>query len=291
MGLALMLITGCSDQSKPSTQIVAKVNDDEITVHQLNNAIAQYPATSPENIANVRLELVEKLINEQLTVQQALLQKLDRSSEVVMQIEAARREILTKAYLKQVVSGLPKIKSEDAKKFYDTNPALFAQRRIYHLQQITIKQPHPPVAEIEKLTAEKSMNEILTLLKEKNIVYTASAATRAAEQIPLPILNTLAKKTDGGLSVIETPTAITIVRIDTTELAPFNEASALERIPQYLMNEQAKTAINEKLSLLKSNAKIKYMNDFSASTTPVAALPTKTIQKSDTIERGIAGIN
>ena len=129
LGLALLVINGCSDKSKPSTQIVAKVNDDEITVHQLNNALAKYPATPAEKVANVRLDLVGRLVNEQLTVQQALLHKLDRSSEVIMQIEAAKREILTKAYLKEVVSGLPKITPEDTKKFYDANPALFSCQR------------------------------------------------------------------------------------------------------------------------------------------------------------------
>ncbi len=293
-GIALLLINGCSDNQKPATQIVAKVNGDEITVHQLNNALGKLPQMPAENLASVRLDLVNKLVNEQLTVQQALLHKLDRSPDVMMQIEAARREILTKAYLKEVVAGLPKPSPEDAKKFYDTHPELFAERRIYNLQQIIIVNPHPPVAEIKKLTADKSMSDITTALKQNNIMFSASAVTRAAEQIPLTTLPELAKIKEGQVSIIESPQSITIVKVEASKLAPLSEELALQRIPQYLMNEKAKIAINAKLEQLKSTSKITYMNEFSGVATAVASSPAtaaKTTEASDSVERGIAGIN
>jgi EpsD family peptidyl-prolyl cis-trans isomerase len=295
LSLALLLISSCSDNDKPAaTQIVAKVNDDEISVHQLNNSMAQMPLIAPENLASVRLDLVGKLVNEQLAVQQALLLKLDRSSEVMMQIEAARREILTKAYLKQVVSALPKPSAEDTKKFYDAHPELFAERRIYNLQQITIPTPHPPLADIQKLTADKTMTDIVTSLKQNKILFTAGAATRAAEQIPLTTLSALAKSQDGQINIIESPQSITIVRVEASQLAPLSEELALQRIPQYLMNDQAKAAVNDKLAQLKSTSKIVYMNEFSDAAKSVATLPApanKPTQINDSVERGIAGIN
>jgi EpsD family peptidyl-prolyl cis-trans isomerase len=296
LSIALLFITSCSDadNEKPAaTQIVAKVNDDEISVHQLNNSMAQMPQIAPENLANVRMDLVGKLVNEQLAVQQAISLKLDRSSEVMMQIEAARREILTKAYLKQLVSALPKPSTEDAQKFYDAHPELFAERRIFNLQQITIPTPHPPVAEIQKLTADKNMTDIVTALKENKIVFTAGAATRAAEQIPLTTLTTITKAEEGKINIIESPQAITIVRVEASQLAPLPQESALQRIPQFLMNDQAKLAINEKLTQLKASSKIVYMNEFSDAAKSVATLPapsSKPAPVNDSVEKGIAGI-
>jgi EpsD family peptidyl-prolyl cis-trans isomerase len=296
LSIALLFITSCSDadNEKPAaTQIVAKVNDDEISVHQLNNSMAQMPQIAPENLANVRMDLVGKLVNEQLAVQQAISLKLDRSSEVMMQIEAARREILTKAYLKQLVSALPNPSTEDAQKFYDAHPELFAERRIFNLQQITIPSPHPPVAEIQKLSANKNMTDIVTALKENKIVFTAGAATRAAEQIPLTTLTTITKAEEGQINIIESPQAITIVRVEASQLAPLPQESALQRIPQFLMNDQAKLAINEKLTQLKASSKIVYMNEFSDAAKSVATLPapsSKPAPVNDSVEKGIAGI-
>ena len=294
LGVALLFISGCSDKSKPATQIIAKVNDDEITVHQLNNAMAKLPLTSADNLDSVRLDLVGKLVNEQLTVQQALLQKLDRSSDVMMQIEASRREILTKAYLKQLISGLPKPNAEDTKKFYDAHPELFAERRIYNLQQIIIASPHPQLAEIQKLTADKTMTDIVAALKQNNIVFSASAATRAAEQIPLTTLAVLPSLKDGEIRIIASPKSISIVKVEASQLAALSEASAMQRIPQYLMNERAKIAINDKISLLKNTSNITYMNEFSGASKQVTSLPAPTTKATDTsksVERGIAGIN
>jgi len=293
LGIALLFIYGCSDKSKPATQIIAKVNDDEITVHQLNNAMAKLPAIPAESLDSVRLDLVGKLVNEQLTVQQALLNKLDRSSEVMMQIEASRREILTKAYLKQIIAGLPKPSAEDSKKFYDEHPELFAQRRIYSLQQIIITAPHPPLAEIQKLTANKTMTDIVAALKQNNIVFSASAATRAAEQIPLNTLTVLPSLKDGEIRVIASPKSISIVKVEASQLAALSEEAAMQRIPQYLMNERAKVAINEKINLLKSTSKITYMNEFSAAAAPTPSLPSPATKAThnNSVERGIAGIN
>ena len=107
IGLSLLMLAGCSDDAeKPATQIVAKVNGDEITVHQLNSAVSKIPNVTPENVDEVRKEVLEKLVNQQLAVQQAEKNKLDRSAEVVMMMDAAEREIITIFFLGQLLSKL-----------------------------------------------------------------------------------------------------------------------------------------------------------------------------------------
>lgn len=317
LSLALLMVNGCSNQDKPAaTQIIAKVNDDEISIHQLNNSIAQVQGVAPEQLPNVRLNLVDKLVNEQLAVQQALLHKLDRSSEVMMQIEAARREILTKAYLKQVISALPAPDTKEIEQFYVAHPELFAERRIYNLQQISIPAPHPAVSDIRQHTAGKSMTDIVTALKEQNIRFTAGTATRAAEQIPLPVLTAIAKTPQGQITVVEMPQSITIARVEASQPSPMSKEAALQRIPMYLSNEQAKVAISNKLAQLKKTASITYLNEFahlsktaansprstpasSAGVTPVSASASapsapaaeKSVNASDSVTRGINGMN
>lgn len=294
VGLASLLITGCTDKHKPATQVVAKVNNDEISVHQVNNALAQIPHLAPEDTDKARQDVLAKLVNQQLAVQQAISQKLDRTPEVMMQIDAANREILTRAYLSRLVAGLTKPSAEDAKKFYDTHPELFAQRRIYNLQQISIPNPHPAIADLQKMIAGKSMAETEAGLKAQNIVYTSNSGTRAAEQIALPMLTELAKLQDGQTSIMETPQLAMIVHIEASQLAPVSEDLAMQRIPQYLMNEQAKIAINDNIEHLKSKSKIEYMNEFGSNAKPPESLAmpvADTSKTTNSVERGIKGIN
>ena len=262
LSLTLCLAAGCSQQQSEAqaTQVVAKVNGDEISVHQVNNALAQMRNVSPENVDKARQEVLDKLINQQLAVQQAEESHLDRSTEVMMKIDAAKREILTRAYLSQVVASLPKPSEEEAKTFYQEHPALFAERRIYNLHEIVLENPHPPADEIRALVAGKSPDEIASALQQRSIPFNASSGTRAAEQIALPILGSLAKVKDGETSVIETPEALVILHVDTSRSAPVSEEAAMQRIPQYLANNRAKQAITEELDRLKAKADIQFMN-------------------------------
>lgn len=305
LSLTALLVTGCNQKHPAATQVVAKVNNDEISVHQVNNALAKTPNVAPENVDKARKLVLDRLINQELAVQQALDQKLDRSPEVMMQMDASRREILTRAYLSQIVAGLPKPSAEETKKFYDEHPQLFAERRIYKVQEIAIPNPHPSAAELQQRIAGKSMIDIAGSLRKDNIAFTGNAGTRAAEQIPLTMLTELAKLKDGQTSVIETPEAALIVHVDGSQLAPVKEEEAMKRIPQFLTNEKAQQVIAEKLQHLKSQAKIEYMNGFAAVPTgakpdavganprPAADTNTRAVSENKTttssIERAISG--
>ena len=294
-GLSLMILTGCSDseaEKKPATQIVAKVNGDEITVHQLNNAVAKVPNVNQENIDAVRKEILEKLINQQLAVQQAEKNKMDRSAQVVMMMDAAKREILTKAYLSQLVANMPQPSEQESSKFYEAHPELFAQRRIYKLQEIVLPVKDAPVDEIRQLASDKSMDEIVTWLKGKNIKFRTGGATRAAEQISLPMLSQIASLQDGQTKVIEGPESLTIVHLVSSELSPVDKETAMQRIPRFLANEQAKEVINEDLKRLKTTAKIEYLNDFQSmakeeAAAAAAATPDKAEPEAVNVEKGI----
>ncbi|HYG32983.1 MAG TPA: EpsD family peptidyl-prolyl cis-trans isomerase [Methylophilaceae bacterium] len=294
IGLSLMVLTGCSDSEteKPATQIVAKVNDDEITVHQLNSAVAKVPNVSPENVDEVRKEVLEKLVNQQLAVQQAEKNKIDRSAEVVMMMDAAKRDILTKAYLSQLVGNLPQPSEQESSKFYDEHPELFAQRRIYKLQEIVIPRKDAPLDEIREAAGSKSMDDMVAWLKSKNIQYRTAGATRAAEQISLPMLAEVSSLQDGQTKLIETPEALTVVHLISSELSPVDKEAAMQRIPRFLANEQAKDIINEDLQRLKTAAKIEYLNDFSSMAqekpaTPVAEASSNADTEAVNVEKGI----
>lgn len=295
IGLSLAILTGCSDSEteKPATQIVAKVNDDEITVHQLNSAVAKVPNVSPENVDAVRKEVLEKLVNQQLAVQQAEKNKIDRSAEVIMMMDAAKRDILTKAYLSQLVGNLPQPSEQEASKFYDEHPELFAQRRIYKLQEIVIPRKDAPLDEIREAAGSKTMDDMVAWLKSKNIQFRTGGATRAAEQISLPMLAEVSSLQDGQTKLIETPEALTVVHLVSSEQSPVDKEAAMQRIPRFLANEQAKDIINEDLQRLKTAAKIEYLNDFSSmaqqepASPPVAEASSNADTEAVNVEKGI----
>src|SRR5438105_6093677 len=88
VGLAALGGCGRGGETKAASQVAAKVNSEEITVHQVNNVLARAQNVPPEQAARAKREIVDRLIDQSLAKQQALEKKLDRSPNVVQALEA-----------------------------------------------------------------------------------------------------------------------------------------------------------------------------------------------------------
>lgn len=267
--LIFMACSKDSEKEKPATQIAAKVNAGEISVHQINYVLSRtnVGTNTPEAIPKIRKEILNRLVDQELAVEQAIEKKLDRSPEVLMAIENARREILARAYIEQITAGLAKPTPDEAKKYYAEHPQLFAERRIYNLQEIAVLPTAGVVGELRELVSGgKSLEDIANWLKNKDIKFSARAVTRPAEQIPLELLPKIHPLQVGQGLLIESPQAITIMRLAGAQLAPVSEEVALPRIQQFLGNQRATEAAKQELKELKAKAKIAYMGEFAEDT-------------------------
>lgn len=295
---------GNKDDKKVATQVAAKVGAEEISVHQINQILSRANTgnATPQAMQNMGREVLEKLIDQQLAVEQATENKLHRSPDVVSQIEAARRDILARAYIQQVTSALPKPTAEETKKYFTEHPQLFVERRIFNVQEIVAAPDANTAEELRGLaSAGKSMEELAAWLKGKNVPFNGGSATRAAEQIPLEILPKVGALKDGQTTVLESPQGITVLRLASSQTSPVTEAAALPRIEQFLTNQRASEAVAANIKQLRASAKISYMGAFAKSdgaatgTPPSAAPATPPTEASadksqSTIEKGIAGL-
>ena len=105
------------------------------------------------------------MIDQELALQKAEEQKLDREPKVVQQLEAARREIVARAYAERVGDSAPKPTPDEIRKYYEQNPALFKDRRVYSIQELFIEAKPE---EMDRLRADlqksKNLAEFVELL-------------------------------------------------------------------------------------------------------------------------------
>jgi EpsD family peptidyl-prolyl cis-trans isomerase len=305
---ALLLVSlsacGNKDEAKAATQVAAKVGSEEISVHQINQVLSRTNTggASPEAVQNLSREVLEKLIDQQLAVDAATEAKLHRSPDVVTQIEAAKREILARAFLQSITATLPKPSAEDAKKYFTEHPQLFSERRIFNLQELVAPTGAAMATQVRSLTtAGKSMEDIAALLKDKSVPFSGGAVTRAAEQIPLETLPKIHALKDGQFAVQENGPALSVVRVMSSQASPVTEAAALPRIEQFLANQRANEAVSAKIKSLRADTKVSYMGNFAAPTAATAsteatpsnasnqpAAPAAPAQSA--IEKGVAGL-
>jgi EpsD family peptidyl-prolyl cis-trans isomerase len=294
----VVALTACGKaEQKTSTQVAAKVGSEEVSVHQVNQVLQRLNPgeASPEALLTIKQGILEKLIDQELAIEQATANKLHRLPEVVAQIDAARREVLVRAYMQKIGASQAKPSPDEIKKYYAEHPQLFSQRRIFTVQEIVVPVAQGVEEQMRRFAASgRSIEEASTWLNDQNIKFNAGGATRAAEQIPLDLLGQMHALKDGQSIVVMNAQAVTLLRVSSSEQVPLNQAEANTRIEQFLMNQRMTEAVAADLKQLRSSTKIAYVGDFSKvaqrSASPSSPSTPNTPNTQTVIEKGVAGM-
>jgi len=273
----MALLVGCGgNKDNAAGQTAAKVNKGEITVQQINFVLQQQRGLKPEQADAAGRQILERLIDQQVALQKADDLKLDRDPRVVQALEAARRDILARAYLERVGEAAPKPTPEEIKKYYDEKPALFSERRLYSLQEIVVEAKPDQVPELrERLSGAKNINEFVDFLKSRDFRFAANQAVRAAEQLPLSSLEGFARMKDGQAMMVPQASGVQVVLLAGSRSQPISEEQARPAIEAYLLNERKRKLAEDDIKALRAAAKIEYVGKFAeaAASAPAGTAP------------------
>ncbi|KAF0161681.1 MAG: hypothetical protein FD157_4122 [Rhodocyclaceae bacterium] len=262
--LVTLALAGCGDEKKVSTQVAAKVNKEEISVHQINNVLGRGGNLPPEQMKAASRQVLERLLDQELLVQKAVEKKIDREPKTMQAIEAARRDILSRSYMESVSATLSKPTPTEIADFYAKRPELFSERRLYNLQEMTIVgKPADLLPKLqEQLGKAKALADVAAWLKAQNIPFSGNSITKAAEQLPLELLPRFHQMKDGQIAVVPSNDGVLVVQLVASRSAPMDQKSATPFIEQFLMNQKRVEVSNRELKQLRGQAKIEYLGDF-----------------------------
>jgi EpsD family peptidyl-prolyl cis-trans isomerase len=303
---AAALIAGCGkgDDKKPATQVAAKVNGDEISVHQINTALMQSGATTGDP-KDAGRQVLERLIDQQLLVQKAVDAKLDRDPNVLTAIENSRRQILAQAYIERTLSESAMPTSDEIKKYYADHPEIFGKRRLYRFQEVLAAvENEGQMKELQaQLAKTHNMGDVTSWLREKNVKYNMSFSMKASEQLPRNLLPKLANMKQGDVMFYPAGNRALIVQLTGWQELPMSEAEAAPYIAQALLTQKRGEQANEELKRLRTTAKVEYVGEYAksvAATQPedqhaaksAPAKPADTAKKDDAsaIDKGLTGL-
>jgi EpsD family peptidyl-prolyl cis-trans isomerase len=265
-------VAACGDRKgKGASQVAAKVNKEEISVHQINFLLQQQRGLKPEQAEAAGRQVLERLIDQELAVQRAQDMKLDRDPRVVQQIEASRREIVSRAYLEKVSEAAPRPSAEEVRKYYEDMPSLFHDRRIYSIQEVAVEARPDQIPTLRtQLQGSKTVNDFIEYLKANNFRFVGNQAVRPAEQLPLTLVEAFSKLKDGQSMLVPNATGAQVYVVAASRTEPIDEVRARPAIEQFLVNDAKRKLAEAELKSMRSTASIEYVGKFAE---PAASAP------------------
>jgi len=275
LALGAGLLAGCGDKkANAATQAAARVNRDEITVHQINFVLAQQRGVRPEQAQAAGKQVLERLIDQQLTLEKADELKIDRDPRVLQAIEAAKREVISRAYLERVAEGAPKPTAQEVQAYYDSKPALFKDRKVYNLQELAIEAKPEQIEGLRaQLAQAPNIAAFVETLKAQDFRFGGNQAVRTAEQLPLQHLDAIAALKDGQALALPAANGLQVVVVLGSRSQPVAAEQARPAVEQFLLNERKRKLMEDDVKSLRAAAKIQYMGAYAdgAAATATAA--------------------
>lgn len=249
-----------------ASQVVAKVNGDDVTISQLNFVLSQLGVSSQQQAKQEQSKALNSLIDLHLLAKKAVQQKLDRNPRVLQAIQYAKQQVLAQAY----IDGILQAKSPDKpsateiRDYYNNHPALFGKRRIYRLRQIQIESDLKDEQSVkDALVQAASVDQFANWLKARNIHFTVRDQIKSAEDLPLGLLPKLEHMKDGDvLDVSRDGAAVRALQLMGSEEQPLSETQATPLIERYLVNRKRLEIARAEVNRLRTAAKIEIAGSF-----------------------------
>ena len=163
-----VVLTACGKKDeaaskKSDSQVVAMVNGDEITIHQVNFQLQRMGQMNEAQSKAAAKQVLARLVEMQLLKQKAIETKLDKDPAVLQAMESSKDQMLAQAYLEKLITKTPKTSTAEIDTFYKEHPELFENRRVFRLQELVVSVNKDKFAETEtSLKGIKGINEIAT---------------------------------------------------------------------------------------------------------------------------------
>ena len=274
------LLSACPNKDKAGSadgsQIVAQVNDSEISIHQVQAVMQTQPALVSQLGDAAAGRVLDSLIEQELAAQAARKAGLDSSPKVLQALELAKREVLARAYQDQLAekATLPDTTSVD--KYYDEHPALFAQRRQYTLRETQVKAtPEQAKDMAAKAESVSSPDAITSLVVESGLPNASQNTMQWAENMPMELLSKLAFLRVGQSLALPRSDGLVIFTVLHTEDAPVTRGTAQKLIQTALMNSKRKELVKQGMDALRQKAKIERKGVFAAGAVTAASAASK----------------
>ena len=270
LGVAL---AGCS--KKPTEQVVAVVNGEEISLPELNAELgnAQVPANVDKKI--VQQQLLQRLVDRRLLAQSAKEQGLDRDPTFIVEQRRVNESLLVERLAKRTNDTIPVPTAAEIDKFITGNPSLFNGRQLYNVDQIAFATPADPTR-LKALEPAKTMDDVTAVLQKLGIQYQRANRVVDSATVPPEQMSRITSLPKGEPFVVPSSGQVTVNVIVGSKAEPLPDTQARPMAVRALRSQSLSKMGEQRLKDARTKAKIEYQDGFAPPAKPgTPAAPAK----------------
>ena len=282
LGLSLIAMTAACDKNGakvPSGQVVATVNGTDITVRELNAELAQTQAPPETPRKTIETVVLARVIERKMLADAARDRKLDQNPNFLLAQRKVDDGLLVQALQASIAQKVQPPTREAAEKFIAVHPELFANRKVYTIDQIQFLRPKN-IAQLGLVPA-KTMSDVEQVLTAANIEYRRQPATVDAlavnPRLTAEIERITARNPDEVFMFADQPQGapapvMVVNKVTSTKLVPFSGEKAIGFAQELLKREQIQQRLvaEEKTIAAAAKPKIAYAKGYGPPVDPAA---------------------
>ena len=256
LGIAL---AGCS--KKPTDQVVAIVNGEEISLPELNAELgnAQVPAGVDKKV--VQQQLLQRLVDRRLLAQAAKDQGLDRDPAFIVEQRRVMESLLVEKLAKRTNDTIPVPTAADIDKFIAGNPSLFAGRQLYGVDQIAFATPADPT-KLKALEPAKTQDQVMAVLRQLGIQYQRANRVVDSATVPPEQMQKILSLPKGEPFVVPSQGQVTVNVITGSKAEPLPDTQGRAMAVRALRAQSLAKLGEARLKEARTKGKVEYQDGF-----------------------------
>jgi EpsD family peptidyl-prolyl cis-trans isomerase len=272
-----VLLAGCGKKEGEieKGQVVATVDGQDVTVHELNAELQG--ANVPPNLGTEQKKQLEQMalgqvVNRRILADIARERGLDKTPMFLLQEKRAEEQILVQMLQRQMSSAVKAPTQTEVADFVAQNPDLFAERKIYAVDQIQFETPKDPNV-LRKYQPLKTMDEVEAMLKTDNLQFKRAPASLDAATANPELVQQVLKMPKDEIFIIPAGRVMVANRITDTKVQPLVGPQAQQLATGMIQQKKFQDLIKRDLEpkVKKAEGEVKYQAGFAPPKKPDAA--------------------
>ena len=253
MALAL---SACGNKDR---KVLARINDEVITLEEFNNDIERLPKHYQDMIVGQKKKFLDEIIKEELLYKEALKSNIDKDTETQELIAEARKKILVSSLIKSRVDNKAFLSEDDLREYYDQHSEEFMLPERWRASHIVVDTPEEAREIREKLNEGVSFEELAeNRSKDATAKEGGDIGYFSKGQLIPEFQNACFELKIGQISdVVETPFGYHVIKLTDKKNPEVQEFSSVkELIRKELERTQKRELLDELITDLRNDAKI-----------------------------------